>query len=171
MTATLYPSVEAIRGFVQILDGVNRFRPPLVKTPRMHDDGASVNGDRRNYGRLESIATAGDQYAVSGWAILPERHERADGIVLAFRESSGAWIALTMAAERSERPDINTAIGDASLRNIGWRVSFPATVLPPGAHEFSAWAIDATTGKSYQLDGSKSTAEEKNQATERDKPR
>ena len=111
MTATLYPSVEAIRGFIKVLDGVNRFRPALIKSPRMRDDGASIDGSRRNYGRLESIATAADQYSVSGWAILPERHERADGIVIAFRESSGGWIALTMAAERSERPDINEALG------------------------------------------------------------
>ena len=128
----------------------------------MRDDGASIDGSRRNYGRLESIATAGDQYSVSGWAILPERHERADGIVIAFRESSGGWIALTMAAERSERPDINKALGDASLRNIGWRASFPATGLPSGADELSAWAIDATTGNSYQLDGSQRIAEQKN---------
>ena len=157
MTATLYPNVEAIRGFVRVLDGVNRFRPALIKSPRMRDDGASIDGSRRNYGRLESIATAGDQYSVSGWAILPERHERADGIVIAFRESSGGWIALTMAAERSERPDINKALG-ASLRNIGWRGSFPATALPPGADELSVWAIDATTSKSYQLDGSQRIA-------------
>jgi hypothetical protein len=160
MTATLYPSVEAIRGFVQLLDGVNRFRPALVKSPRMHDDGASIDANRRNYGRLESIATVDNQYSVSGWAILPERHERADGIVLAFREPSGAWIALTMATGRSERPDINKAVGDASLRNIGWKVSFPATVLPPGADELSAWAIDATTGKSYLLDGAQRIAKE-----------
>ena len=162
MAATLYPSVEAIRGFIKVLDGVNRFRPALIKSPRMRDDGASIDGSRRNYGRLESIATAADQYSVSGWAILPERHERADGIVIAFRESSGAWIALTMAAERSERPDINKALGDASLRNIGWRASFPATALPPGADELSVWAIDATTCKSYQLDGSQRIAKQKN---------
>ena len=160
MTATLYPSVEAIRGFVQLLDGVNRFRPALVKSPRMHDDGASIDANRRNYGRLESIATVDNQYSVSGWAILPERHERADGIVLAFREPSGAWIALTMATGRSERPDINKVVGNASLRNIGWKVSFPATVLPPGADELSAWAIDATTGKSYLLDGAQRIAKE-----------
>jgi len=160
MTATLYPSVEAIRGFVQVLDGANRFRPALVKSQRMRDDGAWVDGKRRNYGRLESIVMAGDLYSVSGWAILPERHERADGIVLAFRESSGAWIALTMAAERNERPDINKAVGNASPRNVGWKASFPATILPPGADELSAWAIDATTGKSYLLDGAQPIAKE-----------
>jgi hypothetical protein len=160
MTATLYPSLEAIRGFVETLDSVDRFRPRLVKSPQMRDDGASTGSDKRNCGRLESIAIAGDQYTVSGWAVLPGRHERADGVVLAYRESSGAWIPLTMAAERSERPDIKKAAGDASLRNIGWRASFRTAALPPDAHELSAWAIDAITGKSYQLEGSKSVLEE-----------
>lgn len=162
MTATLYPSIDAIRGFVQVLEAANRFRPAVVENPRMHDDSAPIDGNRRKYGRLESIAMVDNQYSVSGWAILPERHERADGIVLAFRESSGAWIALTMAAERTERPDINNALGDTSPRNIGWRATFPGTALPADVNEISAWAIDAITGKSYLLEGSQSIAEAKN---------
>ena len=155
MTATLYPSVEAIRGFVQTLDDVNRFRPPLVKDARMREDNPSMGRKRSDCGLLESITAADDQYTATGWAILPGRRERADGIVLAFRDSSGAWIALTMAAERTERPDIVSGLGDRSLKNIGWRATFPAKLLPPGTEELGAWAIDATTGSSYKLDGAR----------------
>jgi len=152
MTATLYPSVDAIRGFVQLLDGANRFRPPLVKDPRMRDDAASSDGERSNCGRVESITASDGQYTVAGWAILPGRHERADGIVLAFRDSSGAWMALTMAAERIDRADIAKGVGRWQT-NIGWRATFPGTLLPPGAQDLGAWAIDARTGDSYKLDG------------------
>ena len=154
MTATLFPDIGMLRGFVEMLDAVDRFRPPLIKDPRMHDDTASPGAKKRSGGRFDSIAAVDNQYVVSGWAILPERHERADGIVLAFLNSAGEWIALTMAAERTERSDINTMVGDRSLKNIGWRARFPAAILPPEAHELSAWAIDGKTGKSYKLDGS-----------------
>src|ERR1700686_3229263 len=154
MTATLFPDIGILRECIEMLDAVDRFRPPLIKDPRMHDDTASPGAKKRSRGRFDSIAVVDNQYVVSGWAILPERHERADGIVLAFLNSAGEWIALTMAAERIERSDINTRGGGRSLKNVGWRARIPAAVLPPEAHELSAWAIDAKTGKSYKLDGS-----------------
>lgn len=154
MTATLYPDIGTLRRFVEMLDAVDRIRPPLVKDPRMYGDTPGPGGERRICGRFDSITAVDNQYVASGWAILPERHERADGLVLAFLDSDGHWIALTMAAERTERSGINTLVGDRSLKNIGWRARFPAAVLPPEAHELSAWAIDAKTGKSYKLDGS-----------------
>ena len=130
------------------------FSPPLAKDPRMYDNTPSPGGDKRISGRFESIAAVDQQCVASGWSILLERRERADGVVLAFLNSDGHWIALTMVAERIDRPDINTLVGDRSLKNVGWRARFPAAILPPEARELSAWAIDAKTGKSYKLDGS-----------------
>jgi hypothetical protein len=120
----------------------------------MHDDSLAPGSKKKSWGRFDSIAIEGNEYVVSGWAILLERRERADGIVLAFLNPAEQWIALTMAGERLERPDINLMPGDRSLKNVGWRASIPASVLPPQARELSAWAIDARTGKSYKLDGS-----------------
>jgi hypothetical protein len=152
MTATLYPSTPALRGFVRLLDGANAFRPALANDPRMQDAAAS-DVNKSKFGRFESISMIDNQYVVAGWAILPGRNERADGIVLAFRDPAGAWIALTMAGERTERLDLSAVVGNRSPKNIGWRSTIPATVLPAGAQELSAWAIDARTGNSYQLDG------------------
>jgi hypothetical protein len=153
MTATLYPDIRIIRKSTEMLDAANVVRPPVAKEPRMHDDIQSSRGEKKGPGRFDSIAAADDQYVASGWAILPEGQERADGIVLAFLHSDGSWVPLTMAAEREDRPDSENLVGGRSLKNIGWRARFPAALLPPEARELSAWAIDARTGKSYKLEG------------------
>lgn len=153
MAATLYPDIGILRRFSEMLDAADLVWPAVVKDPRMHDDTPDAGGEKRVGGRFDSIIAVDNQYVSSGWAILPERHKRADGIVLAFLDSDGHWIALTMAAEREDRSDRETLVGDRSLKNIGWRARFPAAILPPEARELSAWAIDARTGKSYKLEG------------------
>lgn len=152
MTATLYPDIGLIRRCSEMLDAAGLVRPPMLKDPRMHDN-PDLGGEKSFRGRFDSMAVVDNQYVASGWAILPERQERADGIVLAFLHSNGDWMALTMAAERDDRSDSQDLAGDRSLKNIGWRARFPAAILPLEAHELSAWALDARTGKSYKLEG------------------
>jgi len=84
MTSTLYPNIGSIRTFTQMLDAADVIRPPLAKNPRMQDANGRSGGRRRTYGHLDSVAAVDNDYVTSGWAILPERHERADGVVLAF---------------------------------------------------------------------------------------
>lgn len=137
-----------------MLDAVGLIRPPLAREPRMYENDASGN-EKGRYGRFEAIARADDRYVASGWAVLPNRGERADGVVLAFRSPDTPWIALTMAGLRTAGPDLSR-LYDRRAKDTGWTASFPKEVIPSEAHELSAWAIDAKTGKSYKLEGTQS---------------
>jgi len=153
MAATLYPDVCSLRSFVATLEPIKVFRPAMITDSRMRDN-ITRRDAKTSRGRLDSITTVDNRYVVTGWAVLPGRNERADGIVLALRNPAQEWIAFTMAGERTDRPDIEKIAADRSIKNIGWKATFPVSVFPANARELSAWAIDAYSSKSYQLEGS-----------------
>ena len=153
ITATLYPDISAVRMFTKMLHEADQIRPAFAHDARMDNDNPKAPNKKRFYGRFESMAVADGQYVASGWAVLPDRRERADGVVLAFRNTEGVWSALTMAAERKERPDLRKHRRDRSMKQAGWTARIPKEVMPPEARELSAWAVDATTGKTYRLAG------------------
>jgi hypothetical protein len=153
MTTILYSDITSLRAFVTMLDAVDLIRPPLRKDPRMVESKPPSRGQAALKGRFESISGFDDdRYAAVGWTVLPGRHGRADGVVLAYLSPEKNWIALTMVTERKDRPDIKELLHDRSLKDIGWRIIFSKALLPAEARELSAWAIDATTGNSYRLE-------------------
>jgi hypothetical protein len=146
-------ALETVERGAKNLNSLGFLRPGLVTSSRVREiEGASRAGSN-DYGSFESVAREGDEYVAGGWAILPDREEQADSVILAYRKADGDPTAFTIAAAGAERGDVAEALNESAYSHSGWRTSFSASELPPGPIKLEAWAFDANTGKAFKLDG------------------
>lgn len=149
---TLYPDLSFLAAQANILDKLGYLRPGMVKSSRLQDfAGDQARGD--SYGSLDHVETSEGTYVVSGIATLPQRHEAADAVVLAYERPNGDYMMFALT-----HPRLGTS-GAAAPGNQGgqirrWELSFPAERLPSHPAKLTAWAFDANSARAYRLDGS-----------------
>ncbi|MBC7911322.1 MAG: hypothetical protein H7Y30_12520, partial [Pyrinomonadaceae bacterium] len=81
----VFPSVEYLKLAANSLDGLSFLRPGLIKSSRVQDIAAAGAQNPEYYGSLDSVIQTGeDVYTASGWAVLPQRGDAADAILLTY---------------------------------------------------------------------------------------
>jgi hypothetical protein len=152
-------SLSYIKQTANELDELKLLRPRLIQSNRTQDiAGAEANTNAatatRDYGSFDSLATAGDGiYVASGRAILPERSEAADAVLLAYRNAAGEDIIFALATTGTENDFITLAYRETGNADPHWQATFNRQEIPAAANNITAWAFDAQTGKLFPLNG------------------
>ncbi len=116
--------------------------PPIVESS--DPKSLAVAGvDPKQYGAFEALSKVTPRfYRASGWAVLPQRGEPADAVLLSYEKPDGKQKLFSIADRTGGR-----ASGGA-----GWEQWLE---VPPGATSLRAWAYDALSGALYPLQGLK----------------
>ncbi len=108
-----------------------------------------------NCGVFEALMDDGHgRHIASGWAILPERKESADAVILAYDDINGEEIAFAIAEVGDKRKRIGSALNDPAYKRSGWKKEFQKELLPCNAKNISAWVFDTSTYKAFKLQNS-----------------
>jgi hypothetical protein len=133
-----------------ILNELGFLKPGLLTTNKIGEI-AKINNET-NYGYFDTYELVeANTYLVRGWAILPERKEPADGVILTYENSQGEGIIFKLINQRFPRQEIAEHLQNAAYLNSGWQTEISAKELPSGTIKLNAWSFDANTGKAYKL--------------------
>lgn len=150
----VYPEVDQLRSRANVLDSLGFLRPPLVKSNKVQDIEVAGTGNSPAYGSFDSLdKEGGDMYIASGWASLPHRGAPPDAVILAYENSQKDFIMFGLAEVEVKRGFIASLLQSSDQSRRRWRKKFPLNKLPTIPAKMKAWALDATTGRAYKLDG------------------
>jgi hypothetical protein len=152
LTHIMYPGLGALKYYAEGLDRHGLLSPGLRKSLSIE------NGERRPTTRVDTCGwfdllrrKEGTTYFAKGWAVLSDRREPADGIVLAYEESNGSFAIFDLVVKRTQRPDVAQAFQRPRRIPVGWEHSFTLPQASGKPTKIAAWALDATTGKLCKL--------------------
>jgi hypothetical protein len=146
-----FPRPYFVRENAEALDRLHLLRTPLVRVRDISQLRHSEAGQGTAAGWFDGLkADNRETWTAWGWAALPGRGRPADGVVLAYADQRGDWIAFALSDAVFNRPDVARIMGSSEQLWTGWRAEFPRTAAPAGA-QISAWALDAKDAKLYRL--------------------
>lgn len=152
LTRIMYPGLGALKYYAEGLDRHGLLSPGLRKSLSIE------NGERRPTTRVDTCGwldllrrKEGTTYFAKGWAVLSDRREPADGIVLAYEESNGSFAIFDLVVKRTQRPDVAQALQRPRRLPVGWEHSFTLPQASGKPIKIAAWALDASTGKLCKL--------------------
>ena len=154
---SLYIDQRSLRDRAVALDRLGFLRPGLIKSSSVEDLEAAGGQPPSSYGSFEALVSTGDgMYVASGWALLPDRGEPADAVLLAYDDSQNSATVFAL-AEVEPVAGLLTKVFKGAARSAlrtRWQRSLAPGELPPGRPlKVTAWAFDAETGKAFRLDG------------------
>ncbi len=133
-----------------ILNELGFLKPGLLTTNKIRD--IAKKETETNYGYFDTFKPwEAHTYLARGWAILPERKEPADGVILTYENSEGEGIIFKLINQRFPRQEIAERLQNPAYLNSGWQTEFSAKELPSGTIKLNAWSFDAKTGEAYKL--------------------
>ncbi|NEP44000.1 MAG: hypothetical protein F6K35_34175 [Okeania sp. SIO2H7] len=133
-----------------ILNELGFLKPGLLATNKIGDI-AGVETEKI-YGYFDTFNLVENQtYLARGWAVLPDRKEPADGVILTYENSGGEAIIFKLINQRFPRQEIAEFMENSSYLDSGWQTEFSAKDLPSGRITLNAWSFDARSGKAFQL--------------------
>jgi hypothetical protein len=146
-----HPRPFFVRLYADALDQLHLLRTPLVRTREISKLRHAEADDGMASGWLDGLTTGDDGTRIAwGWAALTGRDRPADGVLLAYADARGEWIAFALSDGVMDRPDVARTLRCGEQLWSGWRAAFARNALPPGV-EISAWAVDAKDAKLYRL--------------------
>ena len=149
----LFPNPDRIKPTARILNKMGFLKPGLVESNQIEKIKMS-QGAGKNSGWLEKIERVGNSgYKVWGWAVLPKKKKPADGVILSYENKRGEAIAFAVASPAIKRKDVAKSLKNKAYTYAGWEKFIPWDKIPKAAGKVKAWALDADTGKAYQLNG------------------
>jgi len=151
LTRTMYPGLEALKHYAEGLDRHGLLSPGLRKSLRIENDESRQTAGAGQCGWFDLVERRGRTYFAKGWAVLPDRREPADGIVLGYEEADGSFAIFDLVVVRTRRPDIAQAFRRRRTVRAGWEHSFALPQASGKPIKIAAWALDANTGRSCKL--------------------
>jgi hypothetical protein len=146
-----YPQPRIVRENAEALERLHLLRTPLVRTDEIAKLRHAEADNRSAAGWCDGLTIGVDGSDTAwGWAALPARNRPADGVLLAYANGNGDWIAFALSDAVVSRPDVTQTLRSAEQLWSGWRTVFLRNLVPKGA-EISAWAVDAKEAKLYRL--------------------
>ena len=152
LTRTMYPGLGTLKYYAEGLDRHGLLSPGLRRSLSIK------NAERRQTAEVDRCGwfdllqrKGGAAYFAKGWAILPHRREPADGIVLAYEETSGSFTIFDLVVVRTRRPDVAQAFRQNRPVRAGWEHSFTLPQVTGKPIKIAAWALDANTGELCKL--------------------
>ncbi len=144
-------SPEPLRKTANILDKLGFLQPGLVKSKNIQDIAEEPNSDLI-YGYFDTVNQIDNQtYIANGWAILPERGEVADGVILTYENAEGEPIIFKLINQRMPRPSVRKYFNNSTYLYSGWQKYFSVQEIPQGTVKIKAWAFDTDSGKAFLL--------------------
>ncbi|NET28544.1 hypothetical protein [Okeania sp. SIO1I7] len=144
-------SPEPLRKKANILDKLGFLQPGLVKSKNIQDIAGETQTDLI-YGYFDTVNQIDNRtYVANGWAILPERNEVADGVILTYENAEGEDIIFKLINQRMPRPSVREYFDNSAYLDSGWQKSFTVEEIPQGKIKLKAWAFDTETGKAFLL--------------------
>lgn len=144
-------SPEPLRQTANILNELGFLQPGLVKSKNIQDIAEETKSDLI-YGYFDEVNQVNNQtYVANGWAILPERGEVADGVILTYENTEGEATIFKLINQRMPRPSVREYFDNSAYLDSGWQKSFSVREIPQGTVKLKAWAFDTDTGKAFLL--------------------
>lgn len=144
---------ESIKPRINRLNQVHLLKPPLVESPNVlafAEKGVSYAPEAHGY--LDAMTQISEtEITAVGWAVLPERKQPADAVVLAYETSTSEPRAFAIAAVMGASPDVAKVLKNQAYRNVRWSKTIAIDKLPRGAVKLSAWAFDTETRHMFRL--------------------
>jgi hypothetical protein len=140
-----------IRGQKDFLDRMRILSPGLVKS-RDLTRIAGASG-ATSFGHVDGISEVNGGWLITGWAIVPYRHDAAEVVLLAGDYGAGASTAFIETLVGEDRPDVAAELHHRAYAKSGWKVSVNLADLPSGTKTVSAWEYDPQTGVAHRLAG------------------
>jgi hypothetical protein len=150
LAANVHPTEPALKAYTNFLDRLGYLRPPLVRSNRVRE--IAFQSDAETMGEFEALGRrAGAAFAASGWAILPESHRTADGVLLTYDDAQGEPIIFALAEVGLKRPEVSQKLNDKEYLRCGWTKSWKAERIPVGAQVIRAWTFDAENCRAFPI--------------------
>ncbi|HCF30335.1 MAG TPA: hypothetical protein DEV81_24765 [Cyanobacteria bacterium UBA11049] len=148
----VFPVLPILKETAPALDKLGYLHPALLKTNKIQDIKVESNLSS-HYGYFDKLTKANkDVYVASGWAVLPEREETADLVVLTYKKVEGEPIIFAIVDTFNiVRQDVAKAFKKQSYSNSGWEKSFDSSQMPSGSLKVEAWAFNSDSGKAFHL--------------------
>ncbi|OZH51601.1 hypothetical protein AFK68_29900 [Hydrocoleum sp. CS-953] len=144
-------SSEPLKKTANILDKLGFLQPGLIKSKNIQDIAQESKSDLI-YGYFDTVNQIDNQtYIANGWAILPERGEVADGVILTYENAEGEAIIFKLINQRMPRPSVREYFNNSTYLYSGWQKYFSVREIPQGTVKLKAWAFDTETGKAFLL--------------------
>jgi hypothetical protein len=152
----IYPVPEELKRRATVLNNLGFLKPSLVKSSRVEDMAGVVQSNSEN-GWFDSLTKVNNNvYTASGWAILPNRGEPADAVILTSEKNSGKSVVFTVVDPIIKREDVAKALKKDTYIKSGWQKTFSKEEIPADSINLNAWAFDANTGRAFKLNGTHS---------------
>lgn len=148
----VFPVLPILKETAPTLNNLGYLHPALLKTNTIPES----KGDNliSRYGYFDILTKNNNVYVASGWAVLPERGEAADSVILTYQKAEGDPIVFALNnVPNITRPDVAKLFKKQSYTNSGWQTSFDSSKLPSGSLQLDAWAFDSDKGKTFHLAG------------------
>ena len=140
--------------YAEILDELELLKPRLRRTAFLEDAEDRARRSTDEYGQFEVLQkTIDGKLLAAGWAYLGPEDLPASSVVLAYA-SENKWLVFSLADTLQARPDLAIRKRNRSFFDRGWIEEFDPALLPAGAREITAWAVDANRGLTYRLPNS-----------------
>lgn len=155
LTKKVFPDLNDLKNTANNLNNLGFLNPSLVTTSRIQDIEGKSNLSSTNYGYFDRVKKVNSGvYVASGWAILPERRESADSVILTYEKTDGEPTMFALINTLNDkRNDVAKAFKEQSYSNSGWKRTFASSKLPSGSLKVEAWAFNSNTGKAFHLNG------------------
>jgi len=150
LARNVHPTEPALKAHTNFLDRRGYLRPPLVRSNRIQEIAWRTNAETMGEFN-ELVKRVGGEFAVSGWAILPESHRTADGVLLTYDDAQGEPIIFALAEVGFKRPEVSQRLNDKTYLRSGWMKSWKEGQIPIGARVVRAWTFDAENCRAFQI--------------------
>ena len=149
LARNVHKTEPALKAHTNFLDRMGYLRPRLVQSNRIREIAFQTNA--KTMGEFEEIGKRGGDFTASGWAILPENHRAADGVLLTYDDAHGEPIIFALADVGYKRPEVSQRLNDKVYLRSGWKKSWKAGQVPVGAQVVRAWTFDAENCRAFHI--------------------
>lgn len=139
-----------LKARINLLDRLDYLRPRLMRSNFIREIAYQTKGETR--GEFNELGkSSGGKFAAKGWAILPENHRVADGVLLTYDDDQGEPIIFALAEVEYRRAEISKRLNDKAYMNCGWVKSWRAEQIPANSQWIRAWAFDAENCQAFAI--------------------
>jgi hypothetical protein len=156
ITEKVYPNFKGLQKRAKLVDFLGIIDAKLLNSERIQDIQGTNKATTKEwgYGWFDQVNKVDkNNYSAGGWAVLPEKKEPADAVILTYEKSQGEDIIFAVFDTRVERPDVVKAMKTTTYLISGWQKTFPASRLPKGLVKINAWAFDTEKANAYKVGG------------------
>jgi hypothetical protein len=140
----------ALKARANFLDGLGYLRPRLLRSKGIREIAFRPRTEK--LGELEELGkTATGVFEASGWAILPDSHRVADGVLLTYDDAQGEPTIFALAEVRHQRDEVSRQLNDQAYVRCGWTKAWKEGQIPADAKWIRAWAFDAENGGAFPI--------------------